>query len=434
MADFSVGELRSWAKKMKYPDMIDLHRMETSHREIPPRCIPFLQWLTTLSLQNSIVQLDMNSEEFDSKFKLNASARSIAGVISADTQIEHNSDEEFDSIDELQQELSTIEIANMKMKRKILCVTNKIKETNSALVQLIDRKKKKASHSQDCLKVAREMDLAVHKISTELNSLPLKSREKFDGLLSSIDEIVKIEMTLLRKMAATSTSAPKQNELVDNTVPDSSQSPLTRGMVQSLNSSLKCETRSFLALESGESPEQEAAAKKLYTNQLQETRLKLLEVFYLAKVKSARFVNKTYNLCNLKNTLLLSSVLSEAFRCCSTSIYLDPTLGFYILLLIFSFFHFFIFSFFSRVDAEIKFRRGWRRSRGGTDADGMSSSRRSSNMSTCDMTEWGTMRCVCVCVCVCMCDVCVCYIQSFFLKRLHKSILITNSLIYFPFF
>jgi hypothetical protein len=307
MADFHLGQVQSWAKKMKYPDMIDLHRMETSHREIPPRCIPFLQWLTTLSFQNSLDQLDMSSEEFDSKFKLNASSRNVAGVASADTQIEQNSDEEIESINELQQELTAIESANKKIKRKILCVTNKVKETKSTFAQLIDRKKKKTSQPPDCLKVAREQDLAVNEISQVLHSLPLNTRGKFDGLRSSINEIVEIEMTLLRNMAATSTPAPKQNEQndhVNNTLPDSSEYPLTRGIAQALNTSLKCETRSFLALESGDSPEQEAAAKKLYTNQLQETRLKLLEVFYLAKVQSARFVDNSADICNKTNHFL----------------------------------------------------------------------------------------------------------------------------------
>lgn len=296
MSDFNLGGLRSWAKKMKYPDMIDLHRMETSHREIPPRCIPFLQWLTTLSYRNSLLQFDMTPEEFDCKFKQNASTRSIAGAESADTQIEHNSEEEFDSIDELLQELAVIENANCKMKRKIACVTNRIKETKSTSAQNTARNKKKGSHPPDCLKIATEQDLAINQMSKELSSLSLSSKEKFDRLRLSIDEIVDIEMTLLRHMAATSTSAPKQiehNDLVSSTLPDSSQSPLSRSMAQSLNTSLKCETRSFLALQSGDTPSQEAAAKKLYTNQLQETRVKLLEVFYLAKVQSARYTDNS---------------------------------------------------------------------------------------------------------------------------------------------
>jgi hypothetical protein len=310
MSDFNLGLVQLWAKKMKYPDMIDLYRMETSHREIPPRCIPFLQWLTTLSFQNSLVQLDMNSEEFDSKFKLNASSRSIAGVASADTQSEVNSDDEFDSINELQQELAAIENGNKKIMRKILCVTNKVNETKSTFNQLIDRKKK-TSYPPDCLEVARDQEMTIDKISKELRSLPLNSRKKFDELRSSIKEIVEIEMILLRNMAATSTSAPKQNDqndLVNNTLPDSSEFSLSRGMAQSLSTNLKCETKFFLGLESGDSPEQEALAKKLYTNQLQETRLKLLEVFYLAKVQSARFVDNCEYQCNKMNYFLWSSV------------------------------------------------------------------------------------------------------------------------------
>lgn len=288
MAGFDIGKLQSWAKKMKYPDMIDLHRMETSHCEIPVRCTPFLQWLTKLSSKNSIEQFDMTPEEFDCKFKLNSSSRRNAGIMSPGTQIEYDSDDEFSSIDELNQELLSIENSNEKMKRKIACITRKIKETESTVAQHNNRQKKE-SHPADCLKLAREQDLTVSRISNELHSLPLKTRDKFDRLRSAIDDIVKIEMTLLRNMAAT--SASKQNEPASSSQIDSSRILPTQGKGQSLNTSLKCETKSFLAVEAGDSPEKEAESKRLYMNQLHETRLKLLEVFYLAKIRSVRYAD-----------------------------------------------------------------------------------------------------------------------------------------------
>jgi hypothetical protein len=254
MADPIASALRAWAKKLKYPELIDLHRLDN----FPNKSIHFIQWLTSLSAEHSLISNNMTIDQFefflkDSNLEDDNDDNDVDNNESIDSnqspQIELEEDEE--SIDHLNKELQLIILTNTKIKKKISCITDKIMKLHS---ESINEKNTKFDQTKHLIR-AEEQDLELKNKSEILLNLSPHTERTISELKCIVNEIVHSESVILRSIA-TSSSAFDKNKKVDLY----SETPAKN----------KGETNHF---DDAEMEENRQAVRRL-----QESRTKLLEV------------------------------------------------------------------------------------------------------------------------------------------------------------
>ena len=292
MTDSSVAALRSWLKRVKYPDIGDLQRIEAVYRDFPTRTAPFLHWLTSLSYQNTIMSLNLTSEEFDAIVS-KESATDGSTCNDGDRMSEKESSEDInldgDSIAELNTQLELIERTNKSLQKKIDYLQMKVKENETELIPKCVLRNETAFNQEKHLIVAREQDKNVKEISDTLLDLDLTTTDNLERISHIVDEMIECETSILRTIASSSLIYFKEHRYVRSRTAIGPNE-------EEMDIPLKCNTKSTSLENDSEAMEEEEEGKKKNSKRLQETRSKLLEVFYFAKVKAAKYdYNSNYS-------------------------------------------------------------------------------------------------------------------------------------------
>lgn len=263
MSDPVASKLKIWAKKMKYPEMIDFHRVDN----FPNKSVHFIQWLTSLSAEHSLLSNNMTIIQFESlskdvKLDIDHEDNDVDNSENknSNNRSQNEPEEEEESTDYLNQELNLIEITNRNLEKKISCVSNKIMKLNS---ESINEKNTKFDQAKHLIK-SKEQDLELKNKSEILLNLSPHSGRTLSKLRCIVNEIVHSESVILRSIATSSSfSKSKKVDLYSETP---------------VNNNFKGDNYDDVEME-----ENRQARRRL-----QESRTRLLEVFYLAKVQSAR--------------------------------------------------------------------------------------------------------------------------------------------------
>lgn len=277
MAEASVAAVRIWAKRVKYPDLIDLQRVDIAYRDFPVRSSTFLQWLTSLSYQNSLASLNMTAEEFGSLVESDADT-SLSQDSSGDGSSEN---EEEDSIDELTCDLAFINNTNLRLQKQIRHIERNLIKTETEIMNDCVLRNDTRYDGEKHFLEAHQLGLTVDEKSKLVLSIPRTSGERFEKLQLLIDDVIEIESRILRNIASTSASYFNDNRYVPRRIGTSSEK-LEYPMKADRKSSLTADSNTSEALENDEE------ARKETVKRLQETRLKVLELFYFSTIEDAR--------------------------------------------------------------------------------------------------------------------------------------------------
>ena len=282
MSEAAVTAVRLWAIKARYPDLIDLQRMETVNRDLPVRSLNFLRWLTSLSSQNSLITIGMTVDQFDS-FRASDADSILPQVDGSDISSEaDNREGDEESFSELNNQLALIEKENLSLQKQIYQIEAKLMKAESETIpKCITRNGAKLGQEKHLLEAQMLASSTVDNSVTILN-LPLTFGEKFNKLQQMINEIVEIESNILRNIASTSASYFTDNR----------NAPCRSGAdIKGPEFPSKADRNHSLAIasDSSEALEVYEKARKESEIRLQETRLKVLESFQFSRVGRARY-------------------------------------------------------------------------------------------------------------------------------------------------
>ena len=120
--------VRAWAKRVGYPDVIELTRIEASQKELPAKASSFVDWLFTLTDDNALASHGITPEEYDQEVIKSSGVSGNSMVL--------NVDEEFAQVQSylssLDEEIQRTVADNQTLERKLRIISaEKVKQGTS---------------------------------------------------------------------------------------------------------------------------------------------------------------------------------------------------------------------------------------------------------------------------------------------------------------